>query len=100
MLSEIATTVLHLFHVLGLCAMLIGVLYFLTAMLGGRGADGYIKGVAFILVGAWIGHLGMTERPALPGRAHRAHILMTESPDALPLAYWDSEPCDVPALKT
>jgi hypothetical protein len=100
MLSEIATTVLHLFHVLGLCAMLIGVFYLLTAMLGARGADGYIKGVAFILVGAWIGHFGMTERsPVLPGRAHRVHILMTGSPDALPLACRNSPPCDVPALK-
>jgi hypothetical protein len=93
MLSEITTTVLSLFHVLGLIAMLIGVFYLLTAMLGARGADGYIKGGACIFLGAWIGHLGEPERPSiLPGRAHRAHILMTAAPGALPPACRNSQP--------
>jgi hypothetical protein len=59
MLAELSVTISRLFHLLGLCAMLIGVFYLLTAMLGGRGADGYIKGVACILIGSWIGHLGV-----------------------------------------
>jgi hypothetical protein len=100
MLSEIAATVFSLFHVLGLCSMLIGVLYLLTTMLGGRGPDGYIKAVAFILIGGWIGHLGQTERsPTLPGRARHAQFLMMAAPDGPRLAEGNSQPVAARALK-
>lgn len=83
MLSELAATASSLFHVLGLCAMLIGVLYLLASMLGARGTDGYIKGVAFILVGAWISHLGQTEPSSSPlERVHRAGSLTMAAPAA------------------
>jgi hypothetical protein len=87
MLSEITATVLSLFHALGLIAMLVGVFYLLTAILGARGADGYIKGIACIMLGAWIGHLGEPERASvLPRRAHHAQFLTMAAPDALPAA--------------
>jgi len=90
MLSEITATVLNLIHVLGLCAILIGVFYLLTAMLGARGADGYIKGTLIIILGMWIGHFGQTERSTSPpGRSHRAHSTQSftmAAPDALPPA--------------
>ena len=93
MLSEIEITVLSLFHVLGLCMMLIGVFYLLTAILGARGPDGFIKGIACLLIGGWIGHLGAAERsPTQPARAHREHILMTGAPVAAPPASLNAQP--------
>jgi hypothetical protein len=92
MLSQIEITVLSLFHVLGLCMMLIGVFYLLTAILGARGADGYIKGIACILIGGWVGHLGGSERsPSMPARVHREHF-MTGAPVAAPRASLNAQP--------
>jgi hypothetical protein len=64
MLSDIATTFASLFHLLGLCAMLIGAFQLLMAILGSHGPNGYVKGIALILIGAWVGSLGRTEVPS------------------------------------
>jgi hypothetical protein len=97
MLSEITATVLSLFHVLGLIAMLIGVFYLLTAMLGGRGIDGFIKGGACIFLGAWIGHLGGPEQPSiLPGRAHHAQSFTMAAPGDRGLPAPNSQPVGAP----
>jgi hypothetical protein len=78
---------MNLFHVLGLCATLIGVFFLLAAILGARGPDGYIKGVALVLIGAWASHLGQTERPPpIQERARHAQSLTMAVPAALPPA--------------
>jgi hypothetical protein len=81
MLSDISMTVTSLFHVLGLCAMLIGAFQLLMAILSSHGFHGYVRGIALILIGAWVGHLGQTEPLAIfPSHAPRAPAVTTAAP--------------------
>jgi hypothetical protein len=87
MLTQLTTTVLSLFHVIGLCAMLIGVFYFLMAILSGRGLDHYVKGIALIVIGSWISHLGQAEvATPIQSQSHHGPSLTWAAPAAPPPA--------------
>ncbi len=99
MLTELTQTVFRLFHSLAAVAMLIGVLYLLMAILSGRGADGYIKGIAIILLAGWMGRLGETVgAPPAHSRAHPASFT-TAAPAVPRRACRQSFLCDAPALR-
>jgi len=101
MLSEITQTVFRLFHALAAVTMLIGVLYLLMAILSGRGVDGYIKGIAIILLAGWMGRLSGAEpsRPA-HGGARPTAFVTTAARVVPPPACRKSAPCDAPAVKS
>jgi hypothetical protein len=101
MLSEITQTIFRLFHTLAAVAMLIGVLYLLMAILNGRGVDGYIKGIAIILLAGWMGRLGGTEvSPPPHGRARHTTFVTTAARAVRSPAAPYSRPVDAPALKS
>lgn len=58
MLAEITLVIHHLFRFIGGCLLLCGTLLFLASMLSVKGPDGYVKGLAFILIGGWISGFG------------------------------------------
>ena len=99
MLTELTQTIFRLFHSLAAVAMLIGVLYLLMAIISGRGADAYVKGIAIILLAGWMGRLGETVgAPPAHSRAHPASFT-TAVRVVPPRACRQSSPCDAPALK-
>ncbi len=59
MLAQLMGTLSSLFHLIGAIAMFCGVLFLLASLLGGKGPDGYIKGILLILLAGWIGHMGV-----------------------------------------
>jgi hypothetical protein len=57
MLAQIATTFVQLFHLIGFCVLLWGVLLLVGALLSMKGPDAYLKGGVLILIGNWVARL-------------------------------------------